>query len=1046
MDQSIGSNPQHDYIPPLILPLGTKKLASFVNNISNDSEDIQGTISGSKITNEEPIVVTSLKVLYQKVIFKPNFDKNYLEGFVKIQLESLLSTISNIKLCIGSLHIVSIHAIYDDSMDITISHSSLGYDDPINWINKVYDMIPIRFEKAEHIISENRPLSSCVDINLPYAVKKGQNISFHIAFEAHHDQIESMHFDTNGNIFVYNKEHSICFPCISESTNYDIHSISRFDLSVLIDDITQLHVITGLFPKEKQKLSQYSLFPFTSNDIRSFYPLDFAMAIGRFSTLSLPIGSHPSGVYFDATSSNEFTEAIQNTIEHVNKALEFYNWLMQIEYPHPSFSIIILPNPPIFEHVILNRLGILFINMSLVYDIKIVDQAYHTRHELFRSIALQYFWFSLQLDHGSDMWLPIGLSMYSSDLFLIKLLGETHIKARLLRDMDQVCQLDSNQLPLSPTRYCPQYLSFLDTQLTEFRKTKSSLVFHMIESKLGRPAMFKLLNSIHQATSDDQIATISTNGFLKLVKKLTGKDLKEFADQWIFQGGSSHFICSFTLSNRKPILECTIRQISTRHVDSIEQDVNTDNVDSRIFVGPLKIRVYETDGIYDHSVRIQEALHKFELPIHAKVRRSASKKQDKSAASTIQDDPNILQSQSTKIESTVQWIRIDPDMEWIRTIDLKQLDDDAWINQVENDTDVVSQIESILAISRLSNEKAVLALDHVLSNTKMYYQVRYLAAHAMVRMIPYSMNLRSNVTHTLLLYYENNYCLPKSSANDYSTAKANDWGNNLSDYFVQKAIPESLSLIRHEETGCAPLEVTRLLLHILKLNDNTFNKYSDYGLVASVISSLVNALSPICKIPQKNQDTIMINDSSHLLLPTDSGLNTNILKDAIDELERYRFIDMIEPSYHNSITVSIIQSSGKLAVAGLASVNMDMLLQYSQPGNFIDVRLAAIETLFLLFPMKSQQYDMKNSIKVLFNMLLNDESILFKKCFLYIIHQQSIVSTSFTEILRENNQIIHVIKLLLQKHLAYGSYSFINLLLSISRTILNDSNSIVMDD
>ena len=71
-------------------------------------------------------------------------------------------------------------------------------------------------------------------------------------------------------------------------------------------------------------------------------------------------------------------------------------------------------------------------------------------------------------------------------------------------------------------------------------------------------------------------------------------------------------------------------------------------------------------------------------------------------------------------------------------------------------------------------------------------------------------------------------------------------------------------------------------------------------------------------------------------------------KEALSELDRARVIDMLIPSYHNSITVSCLQVLTKWMMAELIPVDIGLFHNHSRYGHFIDVRTTAIDCLLLL--------------------------------------------------------------------------------------------------
>ena len=273
----------------------------------------------------------------------------------------------------------------------------------------------------------------------------------------------------------------------------------------------------------------------------------------------------------------------------------------------------------------------------------------------------------------------------------------------------------------------------------EFYLLKSGLIFRAIEGRIGPYAMAKTLSTlpsfIHSLARDqgkgDQDAipsvdvinptppsapppsftgggdasliTLVTSGhFFRLVRKVSGKDLRPFADQWIYAPGHAQLHASFGLNRKKCCLEIRISQ-NCAHPDRGGR-----------FCGPLKIRVQEADQYYDHVVHIEDTSHFFELPYHSKYKKSTAGgllsisssgasgsggSGNASSSAPIHLHP-IEESSSATLgidqiiadESPVQWVRLDPQMEWMRKVVVEQ-PEFMWIEQLENDRDVISQAE-----------------------------------------------------------------------------------------------------------------------------------------------------------------------------------------------------------------------------------------------------------------------------------------------------------------------------------------------------------------
>jgi hypothetical protein len=234
-----------------------------------------------------------------------------------------------------------------------------------------------------------------------------------------------------------------------------------------------------------------------------------------------------------------------------------------------------------------------------------------------------------------------------------------------------------------------------------------------------------------------------------------------------------------------------------------------------------------------------------------------------------------------------------------------------------------------VSLSKHPSQQALTAFDRVLADGRNFWQVRCLAAHGLATLALMNSGLRDDVIAHLLAVYEARFCLPRGRPTEPLLPRPNRF-DTLPAYFVQKTLPAVLARIK-TDAGTASPEILRFLVALLRHNDNTRNTFSDGAFRASLIDALAMALVPTASDARAKPDLI-------------------ILQDAVAELERQRFLDLIEPSYHNQVTLAVLQAATRLHHAGLAILSPALLWQYWKPSHFVLVRHAAVEALLLLAP------------------------------------------------------------------------------------------------
>jgi hypothetical protein len=584
-----------------------------------------------------------LSVESQRVLLEVDFDRQEIKGFTRIDI--IARNIQQLNVHVGNLNIEQISINDKHCLDFKAI-------DKFQWIEEFIGNIGIGRTEGLFEICQDRICEYISKGNLQIPFRSDEeSIKLEIHFQCSNKFFREKNIDgTNHQYFIaINRPEDVVFP----SLNGNFGRIKSFRTAILVPLMYPIEMngrtieFQALGPGKLIKNlidagNDQRIFLFEQDEI-PVSSMDLGIVLGYLDTIVYPNNStlvqfccYP-GKYSKLSLISEFC----------SRSLDFYNSTIT-SGPHlPTFSLIFMDEEPV------NCQGLSICNSGLLYDKTHIDQTYITKLIVCQTISLQYFYFRVEPSEISDVWLFIGLSRYMADLCLKRLLGINEVQLRLKREMDLVCILDVDKPPI----YHPWRI--VDEAFSDLVKYKSTLVMHMIESKVGRTSMIKVLNSVYSFVEGDKL---STTQFLKLIKRISVKDPKEFVEQWIYRPGIPHFVCSFLFNRKKTVIEVTIRQ-SMRH-------------DGKLFVGPLKIRVNEFEGTYDHSVHIEEAVHQIELSCHVKHKRPRIKNKDEEKG-----ESNV---ESSGIGSAVAWIRVDPDLEWIRIVEVQQ-PDFMWIEQLYRD-------------------------------------------------------------------------------------------------------------------------------------------------------------------------------------------------------------------------------------------------------------------------------------------------------------------------------------------------------------------------
>ena len=139
--------------------------------------------------------------------------------------------------------------------------------------------------------------------------------------------------------------------------------------------------------------------------------------------------------------------------------------------------------------------------------------------------------------------------------------------------------------------------------------------------------------------------------------------------------------------------------------------------------GNLLVRIYDTEGsMMEENIAIEDDIQDWQFKY---TRRFKKKKAEDGTDAPTETE---ALAQGRKYDCSIAWIRMDPDLDWMRKITFPQ-PEFMLINQLEEDRDVISQFEAIDDILNLKKTfHALESLFRVLNNQNIYYEVRMKAA------------------------------------------------------------------------------------------------------------------------------------------------------------------------------------------------------------------------------------------------------------------------------------------------------------------------------
>ncbi|KAI9297903.1 hypothetical protein K502DRAFT_346691 [Neoconidiobolus thromboides FSU 785] len=657
-------------------------------------------------------------------------------------------------------------------------------------------------------------------------------------------------------------------------------------------------------------------------------------------------------------------EELRHTTQTVEKTLDYYMTEFG-PYPLDSLKIVFLQTSNIPMIV---GAEVIIISLEFLHSDEIIDQTFETRRIIALALASQYFGANIVPKDPTDIWIILGFSGFMTSLFLKSHFGYNEYRYRMKQDMIKISQLDVNRPPLYNEKLAYPY----DLEDISFIRLKGTFVLYMLDKQMLKGAaaygLHRLIPKILMSAMVGELGPgnlVSTYWFLKTCRKVSGVTIRSFADQWIYSSGCPIFSFKYQFNRKKMVVEIEFEQTTTNAALSLNEEQEGLIKPAKFFTGNLTACIQEPDGTpYEHILEIHENSSHFEVQFNTKykrirrtTKRFQKRKAEAAAAEAIvkdqldgdnpEDDVLFLTEDGNEGEkeawriiewgeadkesnesATFEWIRLDSDFEWICIVNLEQ-PDYMWAGQLEKDRDVVSQYEAVVALRRFPSLATSTTLLRTIMNNQCFYRIR---ADAALSLVYCSLERLEYIGRDhLLRIYHKRFCIDtlKDEKNpELFLPKPNDFAS-FTEYFVQKALITGLSLLDEPKSQSFS---KKLILNLLKNNDNSSNPYSDSYYVSTLIASIGNVL---INQPPSNEEEF---DQS-----ADNTLNNAL----IYELTRFSSMDHLIPSYHNIVTVSCLQVHTKLIVARILPSDVKIFLRHSRYGNFLHVRMAAFDGLLV---------------------------------------------------------------------------------------------------
>ncbi|KAM0686651.1 hypothetical protein COBT_002124 [Conglomerata obtusa] len=533
----------------------------------------------------------------------------------------------------------------------------------------------------------------------------------------------------------------------------------------------------------------------------------------------------------------------------------------------------------------------------------------------------------------SEFWLFISLREYFKNCIIRHSFGENEIFYRNKEDLNYIIENDIYEPALikeDKTSFFNEHLHFCHKKLEnskKFKKIKGRLFFQILENHLTKAFLQKIMHEI------SKLERITTIGFIKIIKDITGKDMKGLFDYYVYRPGIMVVNVTYEI-DRKGKVDVFLKQKSS----SLLKNCNKN------YFGELKIKIKDHEGFFEHRF----TNGKINFQCHLKSRKKKVEKENEGEEVTNKEEV------AEPVENTnpLFYMRVDPNFEHIISTNLAQ-PDFMYIEQLLTEKSVISQFEAIKALKFKPSENTAIALEKILNDPHIFYKIHILILETLSDIKIDESYVDTNNEpedkfnfgfQRIINYFSKKYFMP------VSTIPKPINSNFFTSFLVQSNISKTL-INAHPE-----------------LQKNYKGRLVK---TKSIISAfLLNILKYNC-----TEEKSFYNNSFNLLYNQNNISNTNYLagiiaslsyqicsKTYIDispfitELERRRIDDIVFPSYQNLITANILRCYGRMCFYGLVKIDNRIIKHYTLDKNFVSVREAAFEVLITCFLVESFHY------------------------------------------------------------------------------------------
>jgi aminopeptidase N len=318
-------------------------------------------------------------------------------------------------------------------------------------------------------------------------------------------------------------------------------------------------------------------------------------------------------------------EDAMRAYRNTHEIIKFFEYSLDTKYPYNKYSQVAVNE---FEFGGMENINATTLNENLFHDerasIDFNDDLITVVHEL----AHQWFGDLVTCEDWSDIWLNEGFANYCEGLYLDKEYiynpnsTDQSIRNEFFYKMHSSAQIYFNE---AATLYKRPIVTNIYKHPDELLDSghayaKAGLVLHMLRSMVKNDAEFRQVLS--QYLKKNQYKTSETDDLRQVCEKVTGLNLLEFFDQWVYRSGHPEIEIEFTLNDSND-LGVNIKQ--TQQEDPYVFSLEVKIVYGSGKVEPRVIEISNRESNYKHHIPDGEEIGWFSIDPKFKILKDIKK-------------------------------------------------------------------------------------------------------------------------------------------------------------------------------------------------------------------------------------------------------------------------------------------------------------------------------------------------------------------------------------------------------------------------------------